>query len=46
MVGYTILKAGYDICRDAMREALDVGFLSRVQNCGITRSGVSTIRPV
>lgn len=25
MVGYTILKAGYDICRDAMREALDVG---------------------
>ena len=24
MVGYTILKAGYDICRDAMREALDV----------------------
>ena len=26
MVGYTILKAGYDICRDAMREALDVCF--------------------
>ena len=24
MVGYTILKAGYDICKDAMREALDV----------------------
>ena len=25
MVGYTILKAGYDICKDAMKEALDVG---------------------
>ena len=24
IVGYTILKAGWDICRDAMREALDV----------------------
>ena len=24
MVGYTILKAGYDICRDALKEALDV----------------------
>ena len=24
MVGYTTLNAGYDICRDAMREALDV----------------------
>ena len=24
MVGYTILKAGYDICKDAMKEALDV----------------------
>lgn len=27
MVGYTILKAGYDICRDAMKEALDVRVL-------------------
>ena len=25
MVGYTILKTGYDICRASMREALDVG---------------------
>lgn len=25
MVGYTILKAGYDICRDALKEALDLG---------------------
>ena len=24
IVGYTILKAGWDICRDAMRDALDV----------------------
>ena len=24
IVGYTIWKAGWDICRDAMREALDV----------------------
>lgn len=30
MVGYTILKAGYDICRDAMREALDVRILQRI----------------
>ena len=27
MVGYTILKAGYDICRDALKEALDVHVL-------------------
>ena len=30
MVGYTILKAGYYICRDAMREALDVRVLQRI----------------
>jgi hypothetical protein len=29
MVGYTILKAGYDICKDAMKEALDVGATER-----------------
>lgn len=41
MVGYTILKAGYDICKDAMREALDVSVCG-----GFNRSSLWTRRRV